>query len=85
MCDTAHLLIVVAKSDCTRDHAYYLPRFTRGQDPESDFATNITLCAILQQEARQRYGMHAIRKATYAGRYQYTAGTTRWAERGGRT
>jgi hypothetical protein len=37
----AHLMILVAKSICTCDHAYSSPRSTRGQNPGSDFATNI--------------------------------------------
>ena len=41
-CETAHLMILVAKSTGTRDHAHYSPRSTRGHDPRNDFATNIT-------------------------------------------
>jgi len=34
-------VILVAKSDCTRDDTHDPPTVTRGHDPDNDFATNI--------------------------------------------
>jgi len=43
-------LILLAKSACTRDHAHLWSRFTRGQNPGSDFANNINLYDNVQKE-----------------------------------
>ncbi len=48
----AHLMILLAKSHSTCDHAHHLPTFTHGHDPGNDFATNIILCASLQPPPR---------------------------------
>ncbi len=46
---TAQLVILLAKSNSTRDHAHHPPTFTHGHDSGNDFANNINSCGSLHQ------------------------------------
>jgi len=40
-CKASKLVILVAKSFCTLNHAHDVPIFTRRHDPDNEFANNI--------------------------------------------
>ncbi len=46
-CKTSELLILLAKSDCARDHAHYQSNSTHRHDPGNDFANNINNSDVL--------------------------------------
>ncbi len=62
-CKASKLVILVAKSFCTLNHAHDVPIFTRRHDPDNEFANNIafeTTDTILPQR-RWRASVHAAR------------------------
>jgi len=62
-------VILLAKSDCTRNHAHDTPTLTRRHDPENDFANNISDCDVLHYgvKSKQANAAVACSNGTYQG------------------